>query len=44
MYVCAKLSEESEQSSVCVFSETILSHAMDKEAKIMTEEKFIAHR
>ena len=44
MYMCTKLSEENEQSSVCVFSKTILSHAMDKEAKIPTEQKFIAHR
>lgn len=44
MYMCTKLSEENEQSSVWVFSKTVLSHAMDKEAKIPTEQKFIAHR
>lgn len=32
------------QSSVSVFSKTTLSHAMDKEAKLLTEWKFIAHR
>ena len=44
MYMCTKLSEENEQSSVCVLSKTTLSHAMDKEAKIQKEWKFIAHR
>ena len=44
MYMCTKLSEENEQTSVCVFSKTILTHAMDKEAKMLTEWKFIAHR
>ena len=32
------------QSSARVFSKTTLSRAMDKEAKILTEWKFIAHR
>ena len=44
MYMCTKLSEANEQSSVRVFSKTILSHAMDKEVKILKEWKFIAHR
>lgn len=33
MYMCTKLSEENQQSSVRVFSKTILSYAMDKEVK-----------